>query len=56
MKIAIFHELDHGGARRTVEEIAKRLRKEFVVDLYYVNQVKDHAIDNILVYSSAIFT
>lgn len=37
MKIAIFHELHAGGARRTVNEFAKRLKKNHTVDLYYVD-------------------
>ncbi|MBI2613667.1 MAG: glycosyltransferase family 4 protein [Candidatus Levybacteria bacterium] len=41
MKIAIFHELDFGGARRTVEEFAKRLNKILDVDLYYVDNKED---------------
>lgn len=44
MKIAIFHELDLGGARRTVEEFAKRLSKVFEVDLYYVSEKKNKNI------------
>lgn len=44
MKIAIFHELDFGGARRTVEEFAKRLDKIFDVDLYYVAEKKDEVL------------
>lgn len=41
MKTAIFHELDFGGARRTVDEFAKRLNKIFDVDLYYVDERED---------------
>ena len=37
MKIAIFHELDFGGARRTVDEFARKLSKIFDVDLYYID-------------------
>lgn len=44
MKIAIFHELDFGGARRTVNEFAKRLSIVFDVDLYYVNDKKKEAV------------
>lgn len=41
MKIAIFHELDFGGARRTVNEFVKNLSEICDVDLYYVDNVKD---------------
>lgn len=34
MKIAIFHEVDFGGARRTADEFSKRLKKYFNVDFY----------------------
>lgn len=34
MKIAVFHELPVGGGRRAVNEIAARLKKSAVVDLY----------------------
>ena len=37
MKIAIFHELDFGGARRASDEFAKRLNAISDVDLYYVD-------------------
>ncbi|MCL5438713.1 MAG: glycosyltransferase [Patescibacteria group bacterium] len=36
MKIAIFHGLHNGGARRAVNELAKRLKKNNIVDLYIV--------------------
>ena len=34
MKIAIFHNLRQGGARRTLIEIAKRLSKNHVIDIF----------------------
>ena len=44
MKIAIFHELDFGGARRAANEFAKRLNKVAEVDFYYVDENKDENI------------
>lgn len=41
MRIAIFHELDFGGAKRAVMEFAKNLKKNHIVDLYYVDENKD---------------
>lgn len=38
MKIAIFHELDYGGARRAANEIAKNLTHHDTVDLYFVEE------------------
>lgn len=38
MKIAFFHELHAGGARRTVNEFAKRLKQNHTVDLYIVDE------------------
>lgn len=46
MRIAIFHELDFGGAKRAVIEFAKRLKKDHIVDLYYVDEDKDNDIEN----------
>jgi glycosyltransferase involved in cell wall biosynthesis len=37
MRIAIFHELHSGGARRAVNEFATRLKKKHCVDLYVVD-------------------
>ncbi|MCL4354086.1 glycosyltransferase family 4 protein [Patescibacteria group bacterium] len=37
MKIAIFHELGFGGARRAAVEIARELKKENIVDLYFTD-------------------
>lgn len=45
MKIAIFHELDFGGARRTVYEFTKRLNKICDVDLYYIDSKEDKEIE-----------
>lgn len=42
----MFHELDFGGAKRVVIEFAKRLKKDNIVDLYYVDEDKDIDIDN----------
>lgn len=41
MKIAIFHELHQGGARRAVNEIAQVLKKNNDVDLYLVDKEED---------------
>lgn len=38
MKIAIFHELHSGGARRSVNEFSKRLKRKHKVDLYIVDE------------------
>lgn len=38
MRIAVFHELQFGGAIRAVNEISKRLKKKNIVDLYLVDQ------------------
>lgn len=37
MKIAFFHELDQGGARRAANEFAKQLKQHNVVDLYVLD-------------------
>lgn len=37
MKIAIYHELPKGGARKSVNEMAKYLKKQNTVDLYTLN-------------------
>ncbi len=52
MRIAFFHELLFGGARRVVEEYAKRLEKKHVVDLYYVDEKEDK---NVLQYFNNVF-
>lgn len=41
MKIAMFHELPPGGARRAVNELARELKKKHTVDLYYVDSTKN---------------
>ncbi len=41
MKIAIFHELHSGGARKAVNEIANQLKKVHTVDLYTTNEKID---------------
>lgn len=46
MKIAVFHELDFGGAKRAVVEFSSRLKKNNVVDLYYVGEVREKEIEN----------
>lgn len=47
MKIAMFHELDYGGARRTVDEFAKRLNRMFDIDLYYIDEREDQSLKKI---------
>ncbi len=41
MRIAVFHELPVGGARRGVRELSKGLKKDHTVDLYIVGEKKD---------------
>ncbi len=41
MKIAFFHELSFGGARRVVEEYGKILSINHIVDLYYLDVTED---------------
>lgn len=43
MRIAFFHELSEGGARRSVREFGKALKKNHLVDLYFVDSkdIKD---------------
>ena len=43
MKIAIFHELHRGGARRSLNEVAKRLKENHIVDLYIVDEKKEES-------------
>ncbi len=54
MKIAVFHELHSGGARRAVNEFAKRLKRQHGVDLYIVDEKKNKDeemfFDNIFFY------
>jgi len=40
MKIAFFHELHAGGARRASNEFAKHLSKNHIVDLFIVDNQK----------------
>ena len=44
MRLAVFHELDCGGAKRAVTELGKRLKKVHVIDLYYVSNNEDKDI------------
>ncbi len=54
MKIALFHELDPGGARRGANEFAKALKnKGHTVDLYYIDQKKNE--DERKYYSDVFF-
>lgn len=41
MKIALFHELNWGGARRTVNEFARVLSNKHTVHIYYVDGSKE---------------
>lgn len=54
MRIAIFHELHAGGARRSVNEFAKGLKKNHLVDLYIVDEqekkVEKNCFSNIFYY------
>lgn len=40
MRIAIFHELPPGGARRAINEYARQLKKNHLVDLFFVDDYK----------------
>ncbi len=55
MKIAIFHELHAGGARRAVNEFSKGLKKNHQVDLYIVdgqeNKLERNFFTNIFYYN-----
>lgn len=42
MKIAFFHELHAGGARRSVIEFAKELKKKHTIDLFTVDSKKNN--------------
>ncbi len=44
MRIAVFHELPFGGAKRTVVEHIKSLGENNLVDLYYVDEVEDQQV------------
>lgn len=54
MKIAIFHELHSGGARKAVNEFAKGLKQNNLVDLYIVDSAEDKEekgyFDNVFLY------
>lgn len=41
MRIAFFHELPEGGAKRAVNEFGKYLKKNHTVDLYYTSEKKE---------------
>ncbi len=47
MKIAFFHELSFGGARRVCDEYGKILAKNHTVDLYYVDEQEDKSAQKI---------
>ncbi|MDP3941908.1 MAG: glycosyltransferase family 4 protein [bacterium] len=49
MKIAFFHEVSQGGARRAVFEFAKVLKKRHVVDLYYTDEKEENTAKDIFV-------
>lgn len=47
MRIALFHELQFGGALKAVQGYGKFLKKNYTVDLYYVAETEDEdAKDN----------
>ena len=46
MKIAFFHELNIGGARRCVNEFAVNLKEKHQVDLYFVDQDQNKLEEN----------
>ena len=41
MKIAFFHELPRGGAKRFISEVAKLLKKKHRVHLFVVDDFED---------------
>lgn len=53
MRIAIFHELGQGGARRAVNEIANKLKLSHQVDLYIVDDYKN--LDEVKYFSNTFF-
>jgi glycosyltransferase involved in cell wall biosynthesis len=53
MRIAVFHELPRGGARRAINEYCGYLKKSNVVDLFIVDEVRNIAEDKF--YSSVYF-
>lgn len=53
MKIAVFHELPQGGARRAINEYARQLKKKHLVDLFLVDDNKSSNEDKF--YSNVFF-
>jgi len=53
MKIAIFHELPLGGARRVINEYAQQLKKSNLVDLFLVDNRSNNSEDKF--YSNIYF-
>lgn len=47
MKIALFHELPYGGARRAVLEYGRELSKDNIVDLFYIDESSEKNIKDI---------
>ncbi len=47
MKIAFFHELPYGGARRAVLEFGKQLKNNNTIDLYYLDDKPEKYINEI---------
>jgi glycosyltransferase involved in cell wall biosynthesis len=52
-RIAFFHELHAGGARRACDEFASALKKDYFVDLYYIDEKKDKKSSSL--YDESIF-
>ena len=44
MKIALFHELNLGGAKRAAIEFGTFLQKDHTVDLYYTDEIEDSLV------------
>ncbi len=47
MKIAFFHELPYGGARRAVLEFGKAMGSEHQVDIFYIDEKKEEKVEKI---------
>lgn len=47
MKIAIFHELPYGGARRAVLEFGRELKKKNKIDLFYIDERQEKNLSGI---------
>jgi len=47
MKIAFFHELPYGGARRAVLEFGKAMEKDHRVELFYIDEKKEEKAEKI---------